>query len=456
MDATNTKALTAKEQGTSGVVFSGGVIFAEDYNPQLNGKRAIKIYEQMRRSDATVNAALDAIKLPIQNADFIVDPASDDAADQEVADFVYDCLHHVIDWDKYLTEALTFLDFGYCVHEMVFEPREINGQLRIALVKLGYRKQTTIEAWETEDHKPGITQRDAEGKAHSIPEVKLVRLTRKQEGDNYQGISILRTAYRHWYIKDKLYKIDAMGHERHSLGVLDVTTPKGAQEKDKKKMRQLARNLRANQESYLEHPEGWVVQFLDNKANSMRDIEPSINHHDRQIMKNVLAQFLEIGSSGSSGTRNVSEDQSRLFEQGVQTVARQLVTALQNTVVRALVDLNYTNRPYPTLRVPKISDDNIPVISEAVNKLVAAGVLHPTKGDENTVRRMVSFPELDDETLEELYTATAPADDEPGKDDDGSKSTDEDGKSVDADVSRARQLVASITKRLHGRSSRAA
>lgn len=449
MDSKSSKALKGKEQGVSGVQFSGGVILAEDYNPQLNGKNSIKIYEQMRRSDATVNAALESIKLPILNADFIIDPASDDERDHEVADFIYDCLHHVVDWDKFLTEALTFLDFGYCVHEMVFEPRSINGKLRIALVKLGYRKQTTIEAWETPDHQPGITQRDALGQERGIPAVKLVRLTRKQEGDNYQGISILRTAYRHWYIKDKLYKIDAVGHERHALGVLDVTTPKAATEKDKKKMRQLARNLRANQESYLEHPEGWVVQFLDNKASSMRDVEPSINHHDRQIMKNVLAQFLEIGSSGSSGTRSVSEDQSRLFELAVQSVAKQIVSALQNSVVRALVDLNFTDREYPTLRVGKISDDNVPVVSEAAKKFVEAGLLHATKGDENTTRRLLGFAELADEQLDEVYDKPANEDVDVQTEDTG-----EPEEPVKKATNHAKAVLASLRKKLYGKSSR--
>jgi phage gp29-like protein len=449
MDSKNTKALKGKEQGSSGVAFSGGVILSEDYNPKLNGDSANKIYEEMRRGDATVSASLDAIKLPIMGADFTVDAASDDRKDRDVADFVYDELHHSIDWDKFLGEALTFLDFGFALFEMVFESHQMNGRDRIGLAKLGYRKQTTIAAWETADHQPGVTQRSWDGKEASIPEIKLIRFTRKQEGDNYQGISILRAAYRHWYIKDKLYKIDAVGHERQAVGILDVTTPPGATDKDKKKMRQLARNLRANQESYLEHPEGWVVQFLNNQGSSMRDVEPSINHHDRQIMKNVLAQFLEIGSAGSSGTRNVSEDQSRLFELAVQHVAKQIVSQLQNTVVRALVDLNFTNVEYPTLRVSNISDDNIPVISEAIKKFVDAGVIQPRAEDENTVRRMVGWSELTDEEIKKRNEAPA-------------KTITEDAEvkadkiEADAQVSRARNLFAAITRRLHDRSSKAA
>ncbi|MDI3211773.1 DUF935 family protein [Arthrobacter sp. AL12] len=438
----DTKKLQTKEIGNSGVSITSGIITGEEYNPKLTGKKAIDAYDQMRRSDATVNAALNAVKLPVLSADYEVDPASDDDADKEVAEFVKDCLFHIVDWDQFLGEALTFLDFGHDVHEMVFEPREINGTLRIALAKLGYRKQTTIQKWETTEGKPGIQQQDNTGHTFSIPAEKLVRFTHKQEGDNYEGISLLRAAYKHWYIKDKLYRIDAVGHERHALGIIDVTTPIGATEADKKKMRTLVRNLRANEESYIEHPEGWLVQFLDMKANSLKDVEPSINHHDRQIMKNVLAQFLEIGASGGSGTRSTSEDHSRLFELAVQSVARRVVQVLQNTVVRTLVDLNFTDREYPTLRVGNISDDNIPVLSEAIKKFVDAGVLHPHANDENSTRKMIGWSELTEDEIEELE-ADKPAE---------STKTDD----AKADLEKAKEVHASITRRLYGNTSRAA
>jgi phage gp29-like protein len=437
------KKLQTKEIGNSGVSITSGLITGEEYNPKLTGKSAIDAYDQMRRSDATVNAALNAVKLPILSADFTIDPASDDDVDKEVAEFIQDCLFHIVDWDQFLGEALTFLDFGYDVHEMVFEPREVNGTLRIALVKLGYRKQTTIQKWETTDGKPGIQQFDNTGHTYSIPAEKLVRFTHKQEGDNYEGISLLRAAYKHWYIKDKLYRIDAVGHERHALGVIDVTVPTGALEEDKKKMRQLVRNLRANEESYIEHPEGWIVAFLDMKANSLKDVEPSINHHDRQIMKNVLAQFLEIGASGGSGTRSTSEDHSRLFELAVQSVARRIVQVLQNTVVRTLVDLNFTDREYPTLRVGNISDDNIPVMSDAIKKFVDAGVLHPRAADENSTRKMIGWSELTDEEVEELESNPEP------------QKTAKDKAEAD-DIKAAQKLHASLTGRLYGNTSRAA
>ncbi|MCJ1699942.1 DUF935 domain-containing protein [Rathayibacter festucae] len=395
-----------KEVGESGTSIASRQIIGEDYNWKLQGERALAIYDEMRRSDATVSAALDVVKYPVISTEWDIDPASDDQADIDVRDFVKECLFNIVDWSKFLDEALTYLDFGFVVFEMVFEPRVVNGATRIALTKLAYRKQTTIQRWLTEDEQPGVTQVTNNGR-FSIRAEKLMRITHKQEGDNYVGRSLLRAAYKHWYIKDKLYKIDAIGHERQSLGVVEITTPTGATKSDKEKLRRAARNLRANESSYIEHPEGYLVEFMNMQAATLKDVEPSINHHDRQIMKNVLAQFLEIGAAGSSGTKGASEDHSRLFDMGTQNVAYSVRDALQ-AVINTLVDLNFTGRDYPTMRAGKTGDENLSLISEAVTKYVTAGALHPRAEDENSVRKSLGWAEVEQEELEELYEKKEP------------------------------------------------
>ena len=43
--------------------------------------------------------------------------------------------------------------------------------------------------------------------------------TFRKEGDNYEGTSMLRTSYKNRYIKDQLYRLDAVKQERQSLGM---------------------------------------------------------------------------------------------------------------------------------------------------------------------------------------------------------------------------------------------
>jgi len=43
--------------------------------------------------------------------------------------------------------------------------------------------------------------------------------TNGKEGENWEGVSLLRPAYKPWFMKSTLEKIDAIAHERQSLGV---------------------------------------------------------------------------------------------------------------------------------------------------------------------------------------------------------------------------------------------
>lgn len=441
----------SKEQGVSGTNIFHGRISHEEFNWKLVGHQALRTFDEMRRTDATVNAALSAIKLPIKQAVFSVDAVGEDKADVLVANVVKDSLSRVVDDPKVMDEILTYQDFGFAVFEMVLEPRTVEGGTYIALAKFAYRKQTTIEAWQAGDGIPGVTQCTSDGKRFHIPEAKLSRFTNRQEGDNYEGISVLRTAYKNFFMKDKLERIDAMGHERQGLGVLDIVKPDGAKPEDESKMEEAARNMRANAQSYLIRPKGWEVGFMDMKAKSMKDIEPSIRYHDRQILKNVLAQFLDLGASGGSGSRATSEDHSRLFEMSVQAVAQYIATVLQDTVVKTIVDLNFTGRAYPKLSVGRISDENIPEISEAFAKFVEAGVLHPRPADENKVRKMIGMGVVEENELEELFdtekTASEPA---------AGSGKDEKPKEASTLISQVKQLRASVEEALYADTQRAA
>lgn len=403
IDTSKVKNPAAKEVGASGTRIFSGIISGEEYNPKLVGIRGNKIYEEMRRSDATVRAALLVCKLPILAALWTINPASDDKADQEVADFIErELFHRKIKFNDFLREALTCLDFGYSVFEKVLGMTNFNGKDLVGIEKLGFRKQVSIIRWETEEKQEGITQQLTD-KTVSIPMVKLILFTNEKEGDNYEGISILRYAYKHWDYKNKLYKIDAIQKERHGVGVVEIEVPKNADPADEAAAVEAARQMRANEEAYIKHPAGWKVGFMDMMSRTTSDALPSVAHHDRQIVKSVLAQFLELGASDSGGSRALSEDHTKLFELSLEALAKTLQNAIQE-FINQLCDLNFTNLPngYPQLSFGKIGDENVQVMSEAIQKLVSAQVLTPDPEMEKQIRKTMKLPELP-EDIEKAY-----------------------------------------------------
>lgn len=394
------KGKPGQEIGATGTIFVGGVISGEEYNSDLSGIKGLQTLDQMRTGDATVRASLMSIKLPIRAANWFVEPASDDSKDVEVAEFIEQNLFNemTITWADFLRQSLLHLDYGRMVFEIVYKQLE-NG--KIGWHKFAPRLPATIYKWQTKEGTDGITQFLPTGKDISIPIEKLIIFVNDKEGDNWEGISVLRPAYKHWYIKDKLYTIDAMAFERQGLGIPFVKPPTGASKKDEDQAEELLKNLRANEEGHLKIPQGWEFGFMDMGAGSLRNIQPTIMHHDRQIVKNVLAQFLELGASGASGSFALSQDQSRLFLLSLQATARHIAEAINKYAIPRLVDLNFEVKEYPELSFSRIGQIDFDKLSTALQRLSQAGVLTSDDELEAHIRELMDLPEIPEEVLKE-------------------------------------------------------
>lgn len=406
--------------GASGTVIFNGFIVREEYNNDLKGRQGLDVYDKMRKSDATVRAALQVVKLPILAANWRTDAFSTQPKDMLINDFVHHNLFDIFSWDDVLRQILTFLDFGFSVQEIVWDMVQFKGKNYVGLQQLASRKQNTIWQWALDDGTFGVKQfvpGGLDGGFKQIPGDKVLIFSNDREGDNYFGVSILRPAYKHWYFKDALYKINAIAAERNGVGMPIITVPAGAKEPDKDTIRAIAANSRANELGFVEVPEGFTFEYADFKSRGRIDLMPDINHHDRQIMKTVLAQFLELGSQDASGSYSLSTDQSRLFMQSIQWVAKYVAEIINNELIPKLVDLNFTGvKGYPSLQFEKIGDDNLAELADALPGLVAAGFITPTPEDEEHLRKMANLPDVEisganDE--EQDNTPSTPADTEP-------------------------------------------
>jgi hypothetical protein len=102
--------------GKTGTLVFGGIITSEEYNLNLTGKLAVRVFDEMSRSDGTVHQALEIVKLPIIGLDWNIEPASDDAIDVEAANLCnQELFDRKINWNLFLNDALDMLDFGYSV-----------------------------------------------------------------------------------------------------------------------------------------------------------------------------------------------------------------------------------------------------------------------------------------------------------------------------------------------------
>lgn len=388
--------------GDSGTSALQGII-SEEYNSNLRGIQGIKIYDEMRKSDGTVRAAMLVTTLPIRRAEWMIKPASDSPKDIEAKDLVEKAIFEWLDisWDDVLRQALLMVPFGVMTFEKVYGIKKYQGKTFIVLDKLAPRLPKSIQQWELPDKTFGIQQIRQDGQVANIPGSKLLIFVNEREGDNWWGTSFLRAPYKHWYYKNNFYKIDAVAFERQGLGVPVIKMPDGYTESDEAKATTAMQNLRANENAYLLLPKDYEFEFANMGANSTRDPEASIAHHNREIVKSVLAQFLELGAS-KVGSNALSQDHTELFLKSIEAIADNIVSEINKNLIKELVDFNFDGiEDYPKLEYAGISKVDVEKLSKAYSELVTAGALTPTDNDQQYLRAMMGLPERTEEEIAE-------------------------------------------------------
>jgi len=401
------------ELGDTGTTIYNGMISGEEYNSDLSGTSKYSVYDKMRKGDATVAASLKVIKLPLRSANWYVKPAGEDALQIEQAKFIEYNLKEAMSttWDDFIREALLMLDYGVFVFEKVFGYVEYEGKQYIGWKKFASRHPRTVQSWKMiAAQKDGITQVTNSKGSVEIPIEKLLIFTNEKEGDNWEGISILRSAYKSWFFKDVFEQIDAMAFERQGLGVPYCKLPSGYTPKDKTDAVEIVKNLRANEKAYVVYPEGYEIGFMDMGANKVRDPKSSIEYHNRQIVLNVLAQFLMLGAGGSSGSYSLSEDQSDFFYDSLQAIAKNIKDVVNKYAIQQLCDINWPGtKEYPTLEVDEIGAIDKVKFATAINTLVGANIIKLNTNDEKYIRKEMDLPDEpekdeDDNETENLLT----------------------------------------------------
>lgn len=276
---------------------------------------------------------------------------------------------------------------------------------KIKLRKLAFRKQSTIHAWETSKSTPGVQQQLNQPKDHGmnegeslidIPAGKLLRFTFDQEGDNYEGVSLLRPLYRHYYIADKLVRLDAIKNERISMPVPTVYAPSSIGEKAKAQLSKIVKNVRNHHQVGIRMPgskdEGYLFEYPDMKAQSSSNILESVKYHERKIFMLGLAQFLLLGTESQSGSRALSEDHSDLFLLSLTFIADYVCEVFNRYLIPELVNLNYTTDTYPKLKFQKIGSVDYEKLANVLDK-VLGGMIDKDEEIEQFVREAFDLPQ---------------------------------------------------------------
>jgi hypothetical protein len=384
-----------------------------EYNNSLRGHTGLLKYDEMRRSDSSVAGALQLGKTPVLGARWFIKPYSEPgeeptARDRNAAQHVWWNLTEgmTTSWPQFLHECLCMLDFGYYLFEKVFTVTHPLKPGKACWKKLSPRHPLDVVDWEYDANggPAGVWVPAGSGLGNEFIAIdKLLCFTHAKEGGDMTGMSVLRSAYKHWYMKSNLEKIDAIQKERHGIGVPIIKLPPGFNNADKALAEQMGRNLRTNERAHIVLPPGWEIMFAKLEGQPV-DTLKSIEYHDRMIWSRVLARFMANTNS------TIKDDDRILFLQATRVIAEVVQDVMNKYAIPQLVDFNWLRlKGYPKLKARRIGEQaDWRTLSFAMRNMIGAGVIRPDDKLEDQVREEMDLPEVDVETLRQTKTPQGP------------------------------------------------
>lgn len=357
--AAPSKRVTSAEVGTTGLRRFAGEV-QEEFDPNLRGLRGVRVYDEMRRNDSDVGAILFAILHVALHSTWAVEAASQAQPDLDAAEFLRQVLFEDMShsYRDYIVDAMTSNTFGWAWHEIVFKQRLGAAQDpvsryddgRIGIRKIALRGQETLRRWVFDEHggiQAMIQAGPPEYKEITIPITKSVLHRTSSEKNNPEGISLLRNAYRSYFIKTNIEEIEVIGAERDMTGVLVITLPANASDPDFAKAKEMGERYRMDDQTYFilqkfgpEEHEGWGLDVVRTPGRRVVDTDKTINRCSTSIMRSMLAQFLTLGS-GRSGSFALAESQRSLWQLAVNGRLDTLEDEQNLFVVPKLFALNH-------------------------------------------------------------------------------------------------------------------
>lgn len=402
-----TRRVIRGELGAPGQIISGGTLRTTDYNVDLQPPAIYDIYDRMRKSDGTVKGLMSAIKLPLLNVDWRIKPATESKQDTDIANWLEYKLFKMMStsFDSLLYQILLYLDYGSMPFEIVWD---LDNDGLIYVRKLAPRLPKTVTHWNVDEYGGlrSITQiayKASIATPIEIPIEKLLVFINDQEGSDFRGTSLLRSCYKHWYMKERFYIIDAIAKERRAIGI-DVGTMKGSDitDDDQSDLQSALMGLHAHEKQFFIEQEEKFTYRVEGIAGRPLPVLDSVEHHDKLILRSLLAEFIGLGGGG--GSYAMSRDKSSFFTMALNSIAKYIGNVFSRYLIPKWVDYNWTVDKYPILVHSRIETRDVDALSRAIQNLSTSGFVNPISADEDSLRDILELPPV---TREQEVTGIA-------------------------------------------------
>lgn len=361
----------------------------------------LTLAEEMEECDLHYASVLGTRKRAISGLDIIVEAASDESRDQEIADAIRQQVARP-DFCNMLNDALDAIGKGYSAVEMLWRPGSIWEPDFI------WRDPRHFRFDPETGRKLQIIRDDSAGTSDDIPAWKfIVHQPQIKSGLPIRGglARLAAFAYmcKRWSIKDWLSFADIYGVPLR-LGVYDVGTNPADVEKLMAAVTGIGNDAAAVISRNME------IQFPAPQSATGGDrlFQGLADWWDRQVSKGVLGQTMTADDGASLSQAAVHND---VREDILRHDAKQLANTLNKDFVIPFVALNFgAQKAYPKITLYIPDKEDLALLVTALKELVPLGL----KVEQSVIRDRLGLPDpATGPDVELLQAPSAPAQPDP-------------------------------------------
>ena len=417
-----------QEYGTTGLFRLGPYIW-EEWLPELQQQKGVKIYKEMWQNDAIISSIFYALEMVCRSVDWDFEPGGDTPEDEQAAEFFRSCLFEdmSVNWEDTLSEILSMFIFGWAWLELIYKKREgphpddptLDSNFddgRIGWRKWGIRTQESLLRWDFDPYGGVVAMVQLAPPLYRITEIpieKSLLFRVKPRKGNPEGISLLRGAYRSWYLKKNIEDIEAIGVERDLAGIPIMRVPESvllasdaASASALNYYKDVVTNVHRNQDEGIILPstmyppeEGgpglmYDLQLLGPSSQRQFMTGDIIARYNKMIAMTVLADFLMLGQD-QTGSYALAETRNDIFSLSITAILDTIAETINSYAVPRLARLNADINPetLPTLTHGDVASSTALDIANAISLLARGGVAVPDTVDfRNKIWNILHLP----------------------------------------------------------------
>lgn len=336
------------------------ILSSEDYVLMQSNKN-YKAYDKLEL-DTTTKIALNKRKMALSSREWQVDAASEDTKDKQAAEFV-EKVFKKINLNSLAVKLADAILKGFVPAEVLWQISEEG--VTIQDIKVRHQDRFLFDT----DSKLRIKTKQNYLNGEEVSENKFIVHSYGDKYDNPYGVGLGQNLYWLVFFKNQdlqywLKFLEKFGNPT-VIGEYD-------NESQQKALEDAVRGIQ--NDTGVTIPKGSILRLLENDTKSSTDsYKVLIDYLDKQILQLVLGETLttDVGDSGSYAAGSVHNN---IRIELVKSDLKEIAETLNNSVVKWLVDYNFTNvKQYPKLKWIVEEKENLNARAERDKKIYEMG-----------------------------------------------------------------------------------